>query len=204
MESKITYFEQIKAENTLATFQLVKERLHTSAIKKLVLASTTGATAQRALDFFAETDVQLIVVPHQYDFRRTTNRFPQELVTTLRAAGHAVHFGTMLFHTNDLYGSTTPTVMANLLRCFGQGTKVCFEIVLMATDAGLLTRGEPVIAVAGTVRGSDTALVVQASSSQNLKKLRVNEILCKPLNPLNIEEVYEKLGVAEPDQTNQK
>lgn len=200
MENKTTYFEKIQAENTLATFQLVKERLNRSAIDKLVLASTTGATAKLAMEYFEGTPVKLVVVPHQHDFRRTANRFPEELVETLRNAGHAVHFGTMLFHTNDLYGSTTPTVMANLLRCFSQGTKVCFEIVLMATDAGLLTRGEPVIAVAGTGRGSDTALVMQASSSQNLKKLRVNEILCKPLNPLNIDEVYEKLAIAPPEK----
>jgi hypothetical protein len=94
----------------------------------------------------------------------------------------------MLFHTDNLYGSNTPTAMANLLRCFCQGVKVCFEIVLTATDAGLLTSGERVIAIAGTGRGSDTALLVQAASSQNIKKLRVNEIICKPLNPLNIEE----------------
>jgi hypothetical protein len=78
--------------------------------------------------------------------------------------------------------------MANLLRCFSQGIKVCFEIVLMATDAGFLTKGEKVVAIAGTGRGSDTALVMQAASSRNLKKLRVNEILCKPLNPWNIDE----------------
>jgi hypothetical protein len=83
--------------------------------------------------------------------------------------------------------------MANLLRCFSQGTKVCFEIVLMTTDAGLLAKGERVIAMAGTGRGSDTALVMQASSSRNLKKLRVNEIICKPINPMNIDEIQEKL-----------
>ena len=128
------------------------------------------------------------MIPHQWDFHREVNPFPQDLAATLREAGHVVHFGTMLFHTGDLYESTVPAVMANLLRCFCQGFKVCFEIVLMATDAGHVKSGEQIIAIAGTGRGSDTALVMQAASSQHLKKLRVNEILCKPLNPLNIEE----------------
>ena len=194
METKVVYFEHVKAENTEVTFRLVKERLSALGIKKLVLASTTGATARKALEFFKETDVKLIVVPHQFDFIREVNPFPQELVTTLRKSGHEVHFGTMLFHTDDFYGANNPTVMANLLRCFSQGTKVCFEIVLMAADAGLLAKGEKVIAVAGTGRGSDTALVMQAASSRNLKKLRVNEIVCKPLNPWNIEEAREKLS----------
>lgn len=83
--------------------------------------------------------------------------------------------------------------MANLLRCFSQGVKVCFEIVLMATDTGLVTSGEKVIAIAGTARGSDTALVMQAASTQHLRKLKVSEIICKPLNPLNIDELRERM-----------
>lgn len=84
--------------------------------------------------------------------------------------------------------------MANLLRCFSQGVKVCFECVLMATDGGHFASGEPVIAVAGTGRDSDTALVMQAASSQHLKWLRVNELICKPLNPLTIEELRERMA----------
>ena len=152
MESRITYFEDVRAENTGVTFKLVQERLRGSGIKKVVLASTTGATAQKAMEFFKGQAVQLVVVPHQHDFYRAVNPFPPELVKVLREAGHEVHFGTMLFHTDNLYESNAPTLMANLLRCFSQGVKVCFEIVLMAADAGLLYRGEKVIAVAGTGR----------------------------------------------------
>jgi hypothetical protein len=197
MESKIVYFGDIRPENTEVTFGLVREKLKTLGINKLVLASTTGATARKAMDLFKEEGIRLIVVPHQFGFREK-NSFPQELVHTLRESDHHVHFGTMLFHTDNLYESKIPILMANLLRCFCQGFKVCFEIVLMATDAGLLTIGEKVIAVAGTARGADTALVMQAASSRDIKKLRVNEIICKPLNPLNIDELREKLTQEKP------
>lgn len=192
MESKVVYFEERSPENTETTFRLVKERLNGTEIRKLVIASTTGATAKKAMEFFNGLGRKLIVVPHQFDFRRKVNPFPPDLVKTLRGSGHEVHFGTMLFHTNSLYESNAPILMANLLRCFSQGVKVCFEIVLMTTDAGLLASGEKVIAIAGTARGSDTALVMQAASSQHLKRLRVHEIICKPLNPLNIDEVLEE------------
>ena len=192
MESEVVYYESVRTDNTETTFDLVRKKLNTSGIKKLVLASTTGVTAKKAVDIFKEMDVKIVVVAHQYGFLRETNRFPQELVKTIRNAGHEVHFGTMLFHTEDFYGSSIPTIMANLLRCFSQGTKVCFEIALMATDAGLLASGEKVIAIAGTGRGADTALVMQAASSRNLKKLKVNEIVCKPLNLINKEEVLQK------------
>jgi hypothetical protein len=191
MESKTVYFEEIGLENTEVAFGLARERAGELGIRKLVLASTTGATAKKAMEFFAGSDLRLVVIPHQHDFIRKQNAFPAELVRELEAAGHAVHFGTMLFHTESLYGTSRPTLMANVLRCFSQGVKVCFEIVLMATDAGLLDRGERVIALAGTGRGSDTALVMQAASTQHLENLRVNELLCKPLNALVLDEVRE-------------
>jgi uncharacterized protein len=198
MEAKIVYFDDIGPDNTDLTFGLVRDRLAALGIKKVVLASTTGATAKKAMDFLADTDVKLVVVGHQWDFHREQNPFPQDLVQTMRDAGHHVHFGTMIFHTDGLYESRTPILMGNLLRCFGQGVKVCFEITLMATDAGYLTSGEKVIAVAGTAHGSDTALVIQAASTQHLTRLRVNEMICKPLDPLNIDELREKMAREKP------
>ncbi len=187
MERNITYYESVKEDNTLQTFKLVEERLKDSGIKKIVLASTTGKTAQRAMEYFKDKGVQLVVIPHQFDFARKGSSFPKELVTELQNAGHEVHFGTMLFHTDKLYASTTPTIIANFLRCFSEGVKVCYEIVLMATDGGLVESGEKVIAVAGTGKSSDTAMVMQASSTQNINKLHINEIICKPLNELKVE-----------------
>jgi hypothetical protein len=189
MDRRIVYFDGSGQENTEAVFKLVQERLNGSGIRKVVLASTTGATAKKALDFFKDSEIKLIVVPHQFDFHKEGSIFPEDLVKTLRSAGHEVHFGTMLFHTDGFYGSNSATVMANLLRCFSQGVKVCFEIVLMAADAGHVGSGETVIAIAGTGRGSDTALVMQAASTQNMRRLKVNEILCKPHNPLSIDEL---------------
>jgi hypothetical protein len=194
MERTVTYFETLGPENTDVTFRLARERAHELGIRKIVIASTTGATARKAMDYFRDDGVQLVIIPHQWDFHREVNPFPPDLAATLREAGHVVHFGTMLFHTGELFGSPVPQLMADLLRCFCQGFKVCFEIVLMATDAGHVKSGEQVIAIAGTGRGSDTALVLQAASSQHLKKLRVNEILAKPLNPLNIEEVHARMA----------
>jgi len=194
MERTVTYFETLGPENTDVTFRLARGRAQELGIRKIVIASTTGATAKKAMKYFKNDGVQLVVIPHQWDFHREVNAFPPELAAALRDAGHVVHFGTMLFHTTDLYESTTPLVMANLLRCFCQGFKVCFEIVLMATDAGHVMSGETIIAIAGTGRESDTALVMQAASSQHLKKIRVNEILCKPLNPLNIDELRAKMA----------
>ncbi len=182
MEERIVYFEKAGKENTAQVLALVKDRARARGIKKIVLASTRGGTALAAAEALEGTGLQMTVVPWQYHFRQEQAQpFPQEVVITLQGKGHRVHFGTMLFHTGDLYGIQTPTVMANVLRTFGQGTKVCVEITMMATDGGCLEAGEKVIAVAGSGGGSDTALVVSAAPSTHLSGLHIHEIICKPL-----------------------
>ena len=71
-------------------------------------------------------------------------------------------------------------VIANTLRIFGQGMKVVCEISLMAADAGLVQTGEDIIAIAGTGRGADTAVVLKPVNTNDFFDLRVREILCKP------------------------
>lgn len=180
MEEKIVYFEKSGRENTDHVLRLVNERVKIRGIKKIVLASTRGDTARAAADFFRDQGLQLVIIPWQYGFR-DTQPFPPELVSELQGKGHRVHFGTMLFHTEEFYGIKTPQVMANLLRTFGQGIKVCMEIILMACDGGCIEIGEKVAAIAGSGAGADTAIVATASTSTKWTKLRVHEIVCKPL-----------------------
>jgi hypothetical protein len=179
MEEKIVYFEQPGMENTETTLQLAGERAKARGIKKIVVASTRGEVAKQAARLWAKSGIKMVVIPHQFGFAGM--KFPPELVTELEKQGHAVHFGTMLFHTEHLYGMNTPTVMANLLRTFCQGMKVCVEIILMATDGGHVEVGEQVVVVAGSGRGADTAVVAIASSSTRLADLHITEIICKPL-----------------------
>jgi len=50
----------------------------------------------------------------------------------------------------------------------------------MAADAGLLPVGERAIAIAGTHRGADTAVVLQPANAKHFFDLRICEVLCKP------------------------
>ena len=180
MDSTITYFDEPGKENTQAVLALVKSRAITASITHVVIASTTGETAREASRFFADTGIKLVVIPHQRGFR-DEERFDMAVAAELQQAGHRVHWSTMLFHTGDFFGTNVPTALANVLRVFGQGTKVCVEILLMAADGGAVDRGEKVIVVAGSGRGSDTAMVATASTSNRIKDVKVHEILCKPL-----------------------
>jgi hypothetical protein len=181
MEEKIVYFEKPGKGNTAEVIQLVKERAQARGIRRIVVASTRGTTAKDFLEASAGTEHRLVVVPWQFGFKGEDQPFPEELVRELRAKNHQVHFGTMLFHTAEFYGTSAPQAMANLLRTFGQGTKVCLEILLMACDGGCIRIGEKVIAAAGTGSGADTALVATAAPTSRLSSLRIHEIICKPM-----------------------
>ncbi len=180
MEEKIVYFEEPGIDNTEEVLSLAAERARARGIHKIVLASTRGDTARLAAERWAGTGIKMVVFPHQYGFRET-QRFPLELVSQLKEQGHSVHFGTMLFHTDRLYGTDVPRVMATLLRTFCQGMKVCVEIILMAANGGHVASGEQVIAVAGTGRGADTAVAALAACSPKLSEFHITEIICKPL-----------------------
>jgi hypothetical protein len=71
-------------------------------------------------------------------------------------------------------------IIATTLRVLGEGMKVTCEISLMAVDAGLVRTDEDVIAIAGTGRGADTAVVLRPANSRDFFDMRVKEILCKP------------------------
>ncbi len=181
MEEKIVYFEKPGKENTTEVIKLVLERAKLRNINRIVVASTKGYTAKLILDAVEGKDINLVVVPWQFGFMGEENQFPQELVNELREKKHLVHFGTMLFHTVDLYGTNTPQALANILRVFGQGMKVCIEIIMMACDGGCIKMGEKVIVVTGTHSGADTAVVATAAPSTKVTSLRINEIICKPI-----------------------
>ena len=182
MEEKIMYFEEPGVANTDLTLSLAIQRAKDRGIQKMVLASTRGDTAKLLAERLVGTDIKMLVVPHQYGFGpEGRQRFSKELVADLERQGHRVYFGTMLFHTEGFFGSNTPRIMANLLRTFCQGMKVCVEIVLMATNGGELAAGEQVVVVTGTGRGADTAVVALAATSTNMADLHITEIICKPL-----------------------
>lgn len=180
MERTVVYFEKAGRANTQETLRLAAIEAERRGTRKIVLSSTTGDTARAAAALFAGTEVRLVVVPHQYGFTEA-QRFPPDLVVELERQGHRVHFGTMLFHTDGFYGGGAAEAMAMVLRTVCQGLKVCVETVLMAADGGAVARGEEVIAVSGTRRGADTAVVAIASTSTALHDLHITEIICKPL-----------------------
>lgn len=72
--------------------------------------------------------------------------------------------------------------MANVLRRFGEGAKVCIEITMMAADAGLIPVDQDVVAIAGTGRGADTALRIHPANAARFFNLKIREVIAKPID----------------------
>lgn len=185
MESKTVYFDNPGSENTEAVLRIARQRAEELGIKNIVVASTRGDTAVRAMDVFQ--GLRVIVVSHVTGMREPdTQEFTDEnrkIVEskggTILTAAHAFR-GVSRALRNKFNTATIGDIIANTLYIFGQGVKVACEIALMAADAGLVRTDEDVIFIAGTSRGADTAIVLRPVNSHNFFDLKVREILCKP------------------------
>jgi hypothetical protein len=81
------------------------------------------------------------------------------------------------------------------LELLGAGTKIGVEAALMAIDAGVLDAGQESIALGGTYKGLDTALVVQTSYSRAFfSDFEVLAIIAKPRRPGRRLPEYEQEG----------
>jgi len=193
MESKTVYFDNVGSENTDEVLRIARERADELGIKTMVVASTTGATAVKAMEVF--NGMRVIVVTHSTGFREPdTQEFTEENKKIVESKGgimvtaaHAFGGLSRAMRQGDIPEAPTTyivgDVVATTLRIFGQGMKVACEIAVMAADAGLVRTDEEVISIAGTGahgRGADIAVILKPDVAHRFFDMRVKEILCKP------------------------
>lgn len=176
-------WEQSGRVNTEATVTAAVTRAKELGIKQVVVASNTGATARKFLD----SGLDIVCVTHQVGFREPGgDEMPADARHELQAAGIKVLTTTHLFRGVNrgivlAHGGYDPgMVVSDTLRLFGQGTKVAVEVAVMALDAGLISHGHDVVAVGGSSRGADTALVLRPAHSGQFLQTKIREIICKP------------------------
>jgi hypothetical protein len=68
-------------------------------------------------------------------------------------------------------------IIARTLSLFGRGMKVAAEVTIMAADAGKVRTDEEVIAIGGSSRGADTAVVLQPANAARFFELKIREII---------------------------
>jgi hypothetical protein len=193
-------FEKPGNEHTEETLRIALEAARERGIDTVVVSTTTGTTGEKAVEIFKGSGIRLVFVTHQSGYRGAGIQLvPAETKKKLEKAGTVVTCTDVLTGGVDVgMGRQRPEVsetqqgslpfivppvnvlVANTLRLLSQGVKVCAEVAMMAADCGAVQVGKPVICVAGSHAGADTAMVISPAESNRMRDLRLHEILAKP------------------------
>jgi hypothetical protein len=183
------YFDTPGRVNTAKTIEIVVAAGVKRNISHIVIASNTGETAEKLTDEAAKAGFtgSLVCVTHVngfqengvQEFNEEKRKFLEGRRVRIYTAAHILS-GAERALSRKFQGVYPVEIIAHSLRMLGQGMKVCVEISVMALDGGLLPYGKPVIAVGGTVRGADTAVILSPSHGSSLFATQIHEILCKP------------------------
>jgi len=186
-EKRTVYFKEAGVQNTDALLKIVKEYISKEKIANIVVASSTGETGAKAAKAFKGKNT--VVVTHCHGFQQPgKSELQEEFKKEILANGAKIFTGTHALSSAEravrkTFGTLEPLeLIANTLRLMGDGTKVCVEITLMATDAGLIPADQDVVAVAGTGKGADTALRIKPANAARFFDLRIKEVIAKPGN----------------------
>jgi hypothetical protein len=200
MKRTTVIFEKPGKEHTEETLRVALEAAKERGIDTVVVSTTTGTTGEKAVEVFKGSRIKLVFVTHQSGYRGSGIQLvPAETKKKLEKTGTVVTCTDVLTGGVDVgMGRQRPEVsepqqgslpfivppvnvlVANTLRLFSQGIKVCAEVAMMAADCGAVQVGKPVVCVAGSHAGADTAMVISPAESNRMRDLKLHEILVKP------------------------
>lgn len=192
--SEVAYFGYAGETNTSKVLELARKRILERGIGKAVIASETGRSILKAISIFQGTACRIVAVTHSPDFscgpsgdipiginrseyERTMKQIESAGVEVVQGSRITISPPRVEWTWNGMAEAVDYT-----LELLGSGTKVAVEAAVIATEAGRVNSGEEVIAIGGTFKGLDTALVVRAANSKGFfDEFEIREIVAKPL-----------------------
>jgi hypothetical protein len=187
---KTYYFNAPGPENTRDCAQFSLERARELGLSRVVVASTSGGTAEIFHEVLKGSGISLVVVTHVVGFARPGEwEFSTKTAEMLRKEGVSIVTGTHALSGLERAfsrsgkvggGSRTEAVAESLRRVVAIGLKVAVECVLIAADQGAVGIDEEVIAVGGTSSGADTVAVIRPANTSSFFDLQVREIVAMP------------------------
>lgn len=182
------YFEKPGKDCTAQTVELALKAAKEENISTIVVASGSGYTA-RFFKEAAQNGMKVVVVTHANGYKEPgSQELSPEVRKELEDCGMQVVTTSHVLSgaerglSTRMKGIYPVEIMAYTLRMFGQGTKVCVECTVMALDCGAIQPG-PVVCVAGTGGGADTAWVLRPAHAQDILGTKLDKLICKPLLP---------------------
>lgn len=186
MKIECVLFEEPGSKNTETALKIAKKTFEEFNASKVIVASTTGATALKALEIVGHEN--LIVVSHAFGFyeenidemdekiRRILAEKGVPVVTTSHTLAGFARAVRRKFNTY-----LVEDIVASVLRTACEGYKVAYELATMVADVGLVRTGDRVVCVAGTGEGADTVVLMRAANSHNFFELKMEAVIAKPL-----------------------
>lgn len=180
-------FDSPGPHNTEQTLLAARERALELGLKTVVLATTTGETALKALEAFEDADLRIVAVTLHAGLWGVYDPPDPDKVGAARQRGVEFLTATHTLMGNvgaavreKLGGAPESEIIGQTYYTFGQGMKVAVEVTVMAADAGLLEDDQELVAVAGTNEGADTAIVLSPAYSTNFFDLKIRELVAMP------------------------
>ncbi|OPX63670.1 MULTISPECIES: pyruvate kinase alpha/beta domain-containing protein [unclassified Methanoregula] len=189
-ERKIWYFDTPGPANTADAAKFAVERAQDLKIKTIIVASTSGKTAEVFHDAMKGSGLNLVIVTHVVGFTKPGEwEFSTEIADRLKKQGVKIVTGTHALSGLERAlsrspkvggGSRTEAIAEALRRIVAIGLKVAVECVLIAADQGVISIDEEVIAAGGTASGADTVCVIRPAHTADFFSLQVREIVAMP------------------------
>ena len=188
MEHRVFYFSEKGPINTEKTLEIALACSKERNIGKIVVASSTGETALKLYEM-AANPIEVMAVTYGAGSRFTSEveKFNKNRDRLIDKGIHIVRgilalSGVEKTFVNKYKSNFIPlNIVADTLRIFSQGVKVCVEIGIMAAEQGYITPDEEVVVVAGSGHGADTALVINPAFASDIFETKIKALLCMPI-----------------------
>jgi hypothetical protein len=189
LEQIILYFEKPGKQNQKKLLEYAQKRAKELDIKDIVVATSHGGTAIAVKQVFDDPELNLIAVSIAEGFKMKNwcltseerERLETEGIKVLTAS-HSLGGGVGSAFAMKYGGKPIEEIVKDAFYRFGQGMKVCVEIVLMAADSGLIPMDKEIMSIAGSSSGADTCIIVKPAYPRTFFDLEIREILAKPRN----------------------
>ena len=186
-EKKIIYFDSQGEHNTDGALDAAVAYCRASGLRKIVLATSTGATALK-LKQKAGAEIEVIAVTYGAGsrftdeveaFNKNQGKLAVAGVAIVRGV-HALSGAERTFENKYKTGFMPLNLVSDTLRMFSQGMKVCVEVSIMAAEAGHISPQQDVVVLGGSGEGADTAVLMTPAYAASMFSLKIKEILCMP------------------------
>ncbi|MGE5841379.1 MAG: pyruvate kinase alpha/beta domain-containing protein [Deltaproteobacteria bacterium] len=186
-EERVFYLEKKGPVNTERALEIALACCEEKGIRKIVVASSTGKTALLLRDK-AKPSIEVIGVTYSAgskyreeveEFNRNRETMVKKGIQVVRGL-HALSATERAFENKYKSGLLPLNIVADTLRMFSQGMKVCLEVAVMAAEAGFVTPDEDIVVLGGSGKGADTAVIMKPAYAASMFETKFKAVLCMP------------------------